>query len=199
MTSDNDLAALIGSRLCHDLISPLGAIANGVELLRMEGKGDSPEVALIDESVTSANARIRFLRVAFGTATSSQMLARGELARTVADWCAHGRLRVVWRAPGDHLRSEVKLVFLALQCLESALPRGGEISVEHDGAGWDCRVTAPVIKRDPDLWTMLADHGFQPALAPAQVQFGLLQQAVQRQRRRIDLSEEDGGLTLRLI
>lgn len=199
MTTDNDLAALIGSRLCHDLISPLGAIANGVELLRMDEKGDSPEVALIAESVASANARIRFLRVSFGRTSPTQMFAHKELASIVADWCAHGRLRVHWRAQGDCPRSEAKLVFLALQCMETALPRGGDITIGYDDAGWECRATAPVLKPDPDLWQMLTDPAHQPALSPAQVQFGLLQQALDHPRRRVTLQEGDGTLVLRLI
>ena len=66
MTDQTDLAALLGSRICHDLISPIGAIGNGVELLMMEGGTPSPELVLIAESVAAANARIRFFRLAFG-------------------------------------------------------------------------------------------------------------------------------------
>ena len=58
-----ELAALIGSRICHDLVSPIGAIGNGVELLAMAGAA-GPEVRLIAESVAAANARIRFFRIA---------------------------------------------------------------------------------------------------------------------------------------
>jgi histidine phosphotransferase ChpT len=68
MSDQPDLAALIGSRICHDLISPIGAIGNGVELLLMEASGKGPELSLISESVAAANARIRFFRVAFGAA-----------------------------------------------------------------------------------------------------------------------------------
>ncbi|HMS96693.1 MAG TPA: histidine phosphotransferase, partial [Tabrizicola sp.] len=64
MTDQPDLAALIASRICHDLISPLGAIGNGVELLAMERAG--PELDLLSESVAHANARIRLFRISFG-------------------------------------------------------------------------------------------------------------------------------------
>ena len=57
-----ELAQMVGSRLCHDLISPLGAIGNGVELLEMSpdfpGISDSPELRLIAESVAAARARM---------------------------------------------------------------------------------------------------------------------------------------------
>ena len=61
MSDTPDLSALIGSRICHDLISPIGAIGNGVELLMMEGRA-GPEVALIAESVAAANAQIDTLQ-----------------------------------------------------------------------------------------------------------------------------------------
>ena len=83
MSSDDppecpDLAALIGSRICHDLISPIGAIGNGLELLSMSGAG-GPEVALISDSVANANARIRFFRIAFGHASPEQGTSRSEI------------------------------------------------------------------------------------------------------------------------
>ncbi len=77
MSSDDtpqspDLAALIGSRICHDLISPIGAIGNGLELLSMAGAG-GPEVALISDSVSNANARIRFKNGCVANVTSSRI------------------------------------------------------------------------------------------------------------------------------
>ena len=63
-TSNVNLAALIGSRICHDLISPIGAINNGLELLGMTGSSEGPELQLITDSVGSATARIRFFRIA---------------------------------------------------------------------------------------------------------------------------------------
>ena len=57
----NNLSALVGSRICHDLICPIHAIGNGVELLIMEGHPQSPEISLISKSVTNANTLIQFL------------------------------------------------------------------------------------------------------------------------------------------
>ena len=73
MSVDNaNLAALVGSRICHDLISPIGAINNGLELLGMSGDMSGPELELISDSVANANARIRFFRIAFGAAANSR-------------------------------------------------------------------------------------------------------------------------------
>ncbi|MEP3017383.1 MAG: histidine phosphotransferase, partial [Tateyamaria sp.] len=57
--SNVNLGALIGSRICHDLISPIGAINNGLELLGMSNEREGPELDLISESVGNASARIR--------------------------------------------------------------------------------------------------------------------------------------------
>ena len=121
MQDKPDLAALIASRICHDLISPIGAIGNGVELLAMEPGGVRPEMALISESVANANARIRFFRICFGQASSDQRIARSEVASILGDLSRGGRVGYAWTSPVDLSRREVRLAFLLLQCLESAL------------------------------------------------------------------------------
>jgi histidine phosphotransferase ChpT len=97
MQDKPDLAALIASRICHDLISPIGAIGNGVELLAMEPGGERPEMALISESVANANARIRFFRVCFGQAASEQRIARSEVTSILGDLGRGGRISYVWK------------------------------------------------------------------------------------------------------
>lgn len=174
MSDDPDLAALLGSRICHDLISPLGAIGNGVELLMLDGGAVRPEVSLIAQSVASANARIRFLRVAFGIAGDEQRLGRPEIAGLLKDWTEGGRLTVDWQVSGDHPRAQVRRAFLALLCLESALPFGGTITVTREGPGWHARATGRRLRVDPPLWALLADPGATADLTAPQVQFGLL-------------------------
>ena len=66
------LAKLIASRICHDLISPVGAIANGMELVALTGADITPEFELISDSVAGANARIKFYRVALGMSSAEQ-------------------------------------------------------------------------------------------------------------------------------
>ena len=89
-----DISALLGSRICHDLISPLGAISNGVELLEMSGAQMGPELQLISESVENANARIRFFRVAFGIASPDQTIGAPELRGILDDLGKGSRMRV---------------------------------------------------------------------------------------------------------
>ena len=90
-----DLPALIGSRICHDLISPIGAINNGLELLEMAGTGAAPgpELALIGQSVESASARIRFFRIAFGAA-GDQTMGQNEVTSILRDLYTASRVEI---------------------------------------------------------------------------------------------------------
>ena len=185
MQDKPDLAALIGSRICHDLISPIGAIGNGVELMMMDGAAQTPELALIAESVASANARIRFFRVAFGAASGDQRIARGEVAGILADLTRGGRLTVEWLSPADLSRPEVKLVFLLLQCLESAMAYGGKVRIERGDGGWVMHAEAPRLKIDPALWEVLTERHAPPEIAAGQVHFALVPDTLKAQGRRL--------------
>lgn len=189
-TLPTDLIALVGSRICHDLVSPLGAIGNGVELLAMAGAMPGPELALIAESVTNASARLRFFRIAYGAAPPGHGVARAEIRSILDDMTRGGRLKIDWDVAGDAARTEAKLAFLAIQCLESALPFGGRIRVGADGALWQIGAEAPKLKIDPALWAPLGDGkgaGEAGGIAAAEVQFALLPAELARQGRRLTL------------
>jgi histidine phosphotransferase ChpT len=196
-SDDSDLAALIGSRICHDLISPIGAIANGVELLQMLDGPVSPEVALISDSVSSANARIRFFRIAYGHAPVGAILGRDEIARTIDDTYRGSRQRVVWKPIGDLPRIEVKLAFLCLQCLESAMPRGGEITVDRTPEHWQLLGSAEVLQIDPDCWPALVDPERPLQVTSSQVQFAILRQMMADRPLRLSTRIEERQITMR--
>ncbi|MEO0391403.1 MAG: histidine phosphotransferase family protein [Pseudomonadota bacterium] len=167
-----DLAALIGSRICHDLISPIGAINNGLELLGMTSDASGAELELISESVENASARIRFFRVAYGAAGMQEM-GRAEISAILEDYTSGGRLSVAWGPLDAQTRQEVQLAFLTLQCLETAMPYGGVIKVTKDGPRWHLHGAAPKLNVDDAMWQM-AQGGTEVELSPAQVQFALL-------------------------
>ena len=196
MPDKPDLVALLGSRICHDLISPIGAISNGVELLMMDGATMGPEIALISESVSNANARIRFFRVAFGTSGTDQRIGRPEVMSILSDITRGGRLSIDWRGPADLPRREVKLAFLLIQCLESAMAFGGRITVDRLDGRWTLLAEAAKLKLDADLWEMLSNPAAKTDLTPAQVHFALVPDEVHRQSRR--LSADIGPTEIRL-
>lgn len=183
MTDQTDLVALLGSRICHDLISPIGAIGNGVELLLMEGGPPSPELALIAESVASANARIRFFRIAFGMSAGTQHIGRGEITNLLSDIGQGGRVVIDWKPKEDVARDAAKLVFLAMMCSESALAYGGRITVSAVEAKWNITARAERLRIEPDLWESLAKP--KPDLVPAQVHFALFAREITQQKRRL--------------
>ena len=136
MTHAPNLSALLASRICHDLISPIGAIGNGLELLVMSGAGGSgPELTLINDSVLQANARIRFYRIAFGVSAPGQQIGRAEILSILSDMIAGSRLQVEWHIPPELPRVDAKLAFLILLCLETALPYGGCGWIPATGGG----------------------------------------------------------------
>lgn len=168
-----NFAALIGSRICHDLISPVGAINNGIELIQMTTPSLGPEMALISESVTNASARIRFFRIAFGAA-GEQMVGRTEVVSVLKDVYAATRLTVVWGPEEAQSRKRLRLTFLALLCLETGMPFGGRIEVSQIGDRVTLTGLADKFKVDANLWRALEGGLTDDDLRPAQVQFGLL-------------------------
>lgn len=196
MSDRSDLAAMLGSRICHDLISPIGAIGNGLELLIMETGSSGPEMALISESVGQANARIRFFQVAFGAAQGEQRLGRAEVTGIISDMTKGGRLAIEWLSGNDLSRGEVKIAFLLLMCLESAMAYGGRVTVQVDGGRWQITGEAPKLKIDPALWAVLADPTATPEITPAVVHFPLAAEEITR--RQFRLTAELGQTAIKL-
>ena len=194
--SAHSLSALLGSRICHDLISPIGAIGNGVELLSMSGSG-GPEVDLIAASAGNANARIRFFRIAYGLATVEQRVGQNEIVSVLRDVYEPTRLTVDWMASGDCSRAETRLVFLLLQCLESALPLGGRIHITQTDKVWRLQAEAEKTKVDPDLWNRLSDASVDlSTLTASQVQFALAPMAAQDLDRTLNVEMGDMRLAV---
>lgn len=170
--SNVSLAALIGSRICHDLISPIGAINNGLELLGMSDDRDGPEIDLISESVGNASARIRFFRIAYGAA-SDQPMGRAEVVSILNDILSGGRLKVAYGPLDEQPRWAVRMAFLAIQCLETSMPYGGRIEISCDAGKWAVTGFSEKTNVDQALWDVMT--GADPVdLAPAHVQFALL-------------------------
>jgi histidine phosphotransferase ChpT len=175
-----DLAALLASRICHDLISPIGAIGNGLELLMIESAAQGPEMALIGESVGHANARIRFFRVAFGAASAEQRVGAADVRSILSDMTTGGRLSIAWHSGADLSRVRVKVAFLLLMCVESALAYGGKITVQAEGERWQIAAEATKLRLDASLWDMLTNPNAAPAITPATVHFPLAAREIAR-------------------
>jgi histidine phosphotransferase ChpT len=131
-----ELAALLCSRVCHDLISPVGAIVNGLEVLDDNPKPEDREFALdlIRKSAKTASARLQFCRLAFGSAGAqidlgdAQTMARGHLEDT--------KTIIAWNLPRVLLpKNRVKLLLNMMVIAQQTIPRGGVLTVDPVGEG----------------------------------------------------------------
>lgn len=195
--SQADLQALIVARLCHDLASPLGAITNGVELLEMVQAG-SPEVALVAQSARQATARLRLFRLAFGHAGHDQVTGAAEMTSLLR---AHGetaRARAVFAIAGDIPRAHAKMLVLAVMCLETVIPWGGEIILEDVGDRYQVCATGQRMRVDAVVWDKLARVDTPLPVTPANVQFEEFRQTIQRLGFALSLHCAETALTLQL-
>jgi histidine phosphotransferase ChpT len=136
--TDLELAALISSKICHDVIGPVGAIYNGLEILDEDDDAQAKTYALdVIRNVTEqASARLQFARFAFGAAGSAgaqielstaEQISRGLLGK--------GKHKLAWRGiPGQMAKDKVKLLLNLISAAITSLPRGGEIDVRIEGS-----------------------------------------------------------------
>lgn len=126
-----ELAALLCSRVCHDIISPVGAINNGLELLE-EGGADEDAMRLIRTSARNASARLQFARIAFGAAGSAGMLIdTGDAEAVAIAFIANEKPELEWKGARALLpKNKVKLLLNLLLVANAAIPRGGKLTVE---------------------------------------------------------------------
>ena len=135
-----DLAALLCSRVCHDLISPTGAIVNGLEVLEeKESDQQTKDFALdlIKKSAKAASARLQFCRLAFGAAGSAgAQIDLGDAHNMARGFIEDGKTKLVWQLPPALLpKNRVKLLLNMLIIAGQTVPRGGTIEVSPIGEG----------------------------------------------------------------
>jgi histidine phosphotransferase ChpT len=136
---DLEFAALLVSRLCHDLVSPIGAVVNGLEVLEDETdplmRADA--LRLIATSAEQAAARLQFARIAFGAAGSAGAeLDLSEVGRIMLTLFKVGKVELIWQAQAANWPKDwAKLLMNAVLAAADCLPRGGRVTVETWGDG----------------------------------------------------------------
>jgi histidine phosphotransferase ChpT len=135
--TDLELAALISSKICHDVIGPVGAIYNGLEILSEDDDAEAQAYALsVIRNVTEqASARLQFARFAFGAAGSAgSLIDLGTAEQISRGFLGTGKHKLVWQGLGGHMsKDKVKLLLNLIAVGITALPRGGEIAVLMSG------------------------------------------------------------------
>ncbi len=130
---DLKLAALMCSKICHDLISPVGALANGLEVL---AEDDDPEMrqhamTLLETSAAQAAAKLKFARLAYGSSGSKGTeIDLREAETAVRELLGGGKINIQWDAPAAPINKDVVkvLVNLTLAACDT-IPRGGDLKV----------------------------------------------------------------------
>lgn len=161
--------------------------------------GTGPELSLVRDSVTQAQARIRLFRIAFGPLRDDQMIGAGELRGLVRDHAAQARFDLDWTPTESLPKPAVKLALLGLLCIETALPFGGKVVCTLDHAALRLVARSENPKLEHDLWsTLSSDAAWPDDLSPARVQFPLLRQTVRMQKATLTLTLDQTELDLQI-
>jgi histidine phosphotransferase ChpT len=174
--SDLELAALISSKICHDVISPVGAIYNGLEIL---GEDDDPKsrayaMDVIRNVTVQASARLQFARFAFGAAGSAGAEIDLQTARDISEgFVGGGKHELSWQAPMGMLpKNQVKLLLNLIALSINALPRGGSIAVTigEDLSNFDFVITCTGRTARPPKYLAQIVAGEMPEIDAMSVQ-----------------------------
>lgn len=171
-----DLAALLCSRVCHDIISPVGAINNGLELLD-EGGADEDAMQLIRASANNASARLQFARIAYGAAGSAGMQIDTGDAETVAGaFIRNEKPEFEWTGGRALLpKNKVKLLLNLVLVANAGIPRGGKLTVALDeletNPNFTVTARGPMVRVPPRFLELHSDGPGDEAIDAHSVQF----------------------------
>jgi histidine phosphotransferase ChpT len=159
-----DLAALLCSRVCHDLISPVGAIMNGLEVMEEDKDEEMSRFAmdLIKKSARTASAKLQFCRLAFGAAGSAgAQIDTGDAEKVTRGLMEDDKTKLAWNLPRVLMaKNRVKLLLNMMLLAAQAIPRGGQLTIdpigEGDSAGFRVSATGPNAKVPQAIPLLLA-------------------------------------------
>jgi histidine phosphotransferase ChpT len=173
-----DLAALLCSRVCHDLISPVGAIVNGLEVLD-EAKDEETKtfaLDLIKKSARTGSAKLQFCRIAFGAAGSAgAQIDLGDAETLSRGFFEDDKTKVAWNLPRALLaKNRVKLLLNLLLIAGQTIPRGGRLTVDPiglgDGMGFKVSAAGANAKVPPAVAALLGGDAGGTALDAHRIQ-----------------------------
>ena len=167
-----DLAALLCSRLCHDLISPVGAIINGLEVMEEDKDEETKTFALdlIKKSAGQASAKLQFCRLAFGASGSAgAQIELGDAEKAARGLLEDGKATLVWNLPRALVaKNRVKLLLNMLLVASGAIPRGGTLTADPIGdEGYQVTARGLNARLAPATADLLAGSPAEPVNAHA--------------------------------
>jgi histidine phosphotransferase ChpT len=201
--TDLELAALISSKICHDVIGPVGAMYNALEILDEDGSAESKSYALdVIRNVTEqASARLQFARFAFGAAGSAGAMIDLTTAEQISrGLVGQGKHKLVWHGqPGHMAKDKVKLLLNLVAASLTALPRGGDIDVKVSGT-----LDAPIFvircrgtgARPPQYLTEFVAGASSPALDAMTIQAYYTWRLAAASLMRLDILKDGADILL---
>ena len=166
-----DLAALLCSRLCHDLISPVGAIIHGLEVMEEDKDEETKTFALdlIKKSATQASAKLQFCRLAFGAAGSAgAQIELGDAEKVARGLLEDGKTTLVWNLPRALVaKNRAKLLLNMLLVASGTIPRGGTLTAEPMSEGYQVSARGLNARLGPATADLLAGSPAEPVNAHA--------------------------------
>ncbi|WP_028032570.1 histidine phosphotransferase ChpT [Chelativorans sp. J32] len=171
-----DLAALLCSRVCHDIISPVGAINNGLELLD-EGGTDEDAMQLIRASAINASARLQFARIAFGAAGSAGMqIDTGDAEAVATAFIRNEKPDLEWIGGRALLpKNKVKLLLNLVLIANATIPRGGKLTVRLENLDtapvFTINANGPMVRVPPKFLELHAGRQLEEPIDAHSVQF----------------------------
>lgn len=194
-----EFASLLASRLCHDLLSPIGALNNGIELLADEQDPEMRQrcLELLAESANASAAKLKFFRLAFGAAGGFEDQIDTREAKTAIEGLlgTHGRVTLDWMV-GDPVMSKPRMkVLLNLALIAAdALVRGGKLAVGAEGDEIVIRAEGERLVLDPELKTALLGKTGAEALTPRAAAAWLVHILVKQGGGEIQISEPEENI-----
>lgn len=195
-----EFASLLCSRLCHDLLSPVGALNNGLELLADE---TDPEMRarcmeLLAESATASANKLKFFRLAFGAAGGFGELVDTREARAAVEGLhGNGKVKLGWMVEANALPKGAIKVLLNLALIAGdALVRGGQLDVAAEGGEIVIRAEGPRLVLDPELRNALLGEVDPDMLSPRAAASWLVHLLVSDQDGTVQVSQPEDGVLM---
>jgi len=161
------LSALMCARICHDLVSPIGALGTALEVLGDESNKDMHDDALdlIRMSAGQASSKLQYLRLAFGVSGSSPgLIATEELKRLVTGMYGEGKANIVWNEDiGALEKGRARVLLNVIMLAVQSIPRGGELTItlksDDEKAHLNLRSEGPKSRLDAAVESTLSGRG----------------------------------------
>lgn len=211
MDSDLDLRTLqlLCSRICHDLVGPIGAVNTAIELMEDEDGGalDAEALAVLARSAQEASRKLTFFRAVFGLSGGQETAIQADQLKELTDGIlASGKVSAVWEAdfPGSLPGAAGKMLMLLVFLASETLPRGGEVNVRaqafSDGLAVACTAHGEGAALRPEVEAVLAESADSDELSARGVPARILGILVRENDARIEFSTaEDDQVTLAVL